>query len=69
VTWREDRRYGLRRRENGQHIDYMTNKTRRDARRAARTCINSGPSSRIVHGEVVKAGRCQRCVDVHARSR
>jgi hypothetical protein len=43
---------------------------RRDALRAANRCIN-GPkvgnvgSRGVVHGPVVKAGKCQRCVDVH----
>ncbi len=40
-------------------------KARRDALRAAGICINGGPRSRVVHGDVVSAGKCQRCIDVH----
>lgn len=37
----------------------------RDAKRAAGICINGGPRSRVVHGPVVRGGKCQRCIDVH----
>lgn len=39
-------------------------KARRDAKLAAKICVNSGPRSKVEHGEVVKAGKCQRCLDV-----
>ncbi len=42
-------------------ILYPDLKVRRDALRAANRCINSGPKSRVPHGEVVQGGRCQRC--------
>ncbi len=44
-------------------------KKRRDALRAAKICINSSfnptPRAKVVHGPVVKAGKCQRCADRH----
>lgn len=41
-------------------------KTRRDANRADGRCINASRSGRgkVQHGEVVRGGRCQRCLDV-----
>lgn len=57
-------------------------KERRDAMRALGICINasyvmpradgrfstSPRKQRIEHGPVVKAGKCQRCLDVHKQS-
>lgn len=48
--------------------------SRRNKLREAGLCIN-GPlvgnvgHGGVVHGPVVKSGRCQRCLDVHKRSR
>jgi hypothetical protein len=47
---------------------------RRAALRQAGRCIN-GPAvgnfgkHGAIHGPVVKAGKCQRCIEIHARSR
>lgn len=47
----------------------------RDRMRAAGRCIcgpsagGVSPRSGIEHGPVVKAGKCARCIEVHARSR
>lgn len=49
-------------------------KVRRDALRQAQRCIN-GPTvgtigaGGVEHGPVVRSGKCQRCIDVHRRSR
>lgn len=49
-------------------------KIRRDALREAQRCIN-GPregfvgARGVVHGEVVRGGKCQRCLDVHGRKK
>jgi len=43
-------------------------KVRRDELRALGLCINASLKTtnraKVVHGEVVQAGRCQRCLDV-----
>lgn len=62
-------------------INHPKAKLRRDAMRAAGICINSSYSTPkadgtprtppkfsrplVEHGPVVKAGKCQRCIDVH----
>lgn len=49
-------------------------KTRRDELRDAEVCIN-GPKNGnvgargVTHGPVVRGGKCQHCIDVHARTR
>lgn len=44
-------------------------KKRRARRKAEGACLNSGPLSRVEHGPVVLAGRCQRCVVIWRRSK
>jgi hypothetical protein len=47
-------------------------KIRRDGLRAAKLCINGGwflpRKGQVVHGPVVSGGKCQRCLDVKART-
>lgn len=55
-------------------VEHPDRKVRRDELRAAERCIN-GPKvgnvgrRGVVHGPVVKHGRCQRCLDVYELSR
>lgn len=60
-------------------LKYPKLKTRRDQLRERNLCINGplddradaprpGPVPRVDHGPVVKAGKCQRCLDVWKRS-
>lgn len=44
-------------------------KKRRARRKAAGTCINAGPASRITHGPPEVAGRCHYCVGVWRKSK
>lgn len=45
-------------------VIHVKAKIRRDALRAARVCINSGPTSRVAHGVVHGGGRCFRCHEI-----
>ena len=62
---------------NTTDVRFPDMKVRRDKLRALRYCI-CGPDAppgtpskkyRIVHGEVVKGGRCARCVAIHKGTR
>jgi hypothetical protein len=48
----------------------LYNKLRRDRLRAQGRCINGpiDPNKPTIHGPVVRGGKCQRCLDVHAES-
>lgn len=41
----------------------------KERRRDENICLNGGPRSKVEHGPVTRGGKCQRCLDIHARSR
>ncbi len=60
-----------------ENVEFPYSKIRRDKMRELKICINASfrmkdftqvPGA-VEHGEPVKGGRCQRCCDVHAKSR
>lgn len=54
------------------HPRYPKIKERREKLTAANRCINGprearSPTRGVIHGEVVRGGKCQHCLDVHRR--
>ena len=62
---------------NGRFVRHPQLKLERDKLRDAKRCINgprdperaAGRARGVVHGEVVRAGKCQRCLDVWEKTR
>ena len=62
---------------NGKRVLHPELKIQRDKLRAENRCINgprdpamaAGRAQGVVHGDVVRGGKCQRCIDVHSGER
>lgn len=62
---------------NGRYVMHAQLKLDRDKLRDEKRCINGprdprktkGKARGVEHGEVVRAGKCQRCLDVWGKSR